>query len=91
LGKENEDEDLVVHRQRAPYYGQEEGCGGRYEAEEEDENGGVLVVHKVVAQLGATVGNAAIGKVEVEAAEGGGDVDDEEAVEEAYGCFSGQC
>jgi hypothetical protein len=68
LGKEKENEDLVVHRQRAPYYGQEEGCGGRYEAEEEDEDGGVLVVHKVVAQLGAAVGDAAIGKVEVEAA-----------------------
>ena len=51
----------------------------------------MLVVNEVVPQLGAAVGDTAIGEFEVEGAEGGGDVDCEEAVEEAYGCFPRYC
>lgn len=72
-----------------PYCGDEESGAGGDEAEEEDYDDGVLFVHEVVAQTGARVCDAAIGEHDVEAAECGGDVDDEEAVEEADGCISG--
>lgn len=62
-------------------------CG--YEAEEEDDDQRVLVVHEVVAQAGGTIGDAAIGEGEVEFSECGRDVDEEEAVEEAYGRVPG--
>jgi hypothetical protein len=45
----------------------------------------VFVVHEVVAQAGTAIRDAAIGEGEVEFAECGGAVDEEEAVEEAYG------
>jgi hypothetical protein len=41
-------------------------------------------VHEVATQTGATVRDAAIGEFDVESAEHRGDVDEEEAVEEAY-------
>lgn len=56
-------------------------CG--YEAKEEDYNEGVLVVYEIVAQARATVRDAAIGEFDVELAERGGYVQDEEPVEEA--------
>ena len=43
-------------------------------------------MHEVVAQAGAAVRDAAICEGEVEFAERGWDVDEEEAVKEAYGC-----
>lgn len=49
----------------------------------------MLVVHKIVAQPGATVRDAAIGELEVERAESRRDVADEKAVEEAYRRVSG--
>jgi len=68
-----------------PNGGQEQcrACG--YEAEEEDDNQRVLVVHEVVAQAGAAIGDAAIGEGKIELSECGRDVDEEEAVKEAYG------
>lgn len=48
----------------------------------------MLLVHEVVAQAGATVCDAAIGELNVELAERGGNVDDKEPMEEAYGCIS---
>ena len=63
---------------------QEEGRACGYEAQEEDDYEWVLVVHKVVAQAGARVRDAAMGELDIESAECGGDVDEEEAVEEAY-------
>jgi hypothetical protein len=44
----------------------------------------------MVAQAGAAVGDAAIGELDVEGAERGGDVEDEEAMEGAYRRVSGQ-
>jgi hypothetical protein len=61
---------------------QRRACG--YETEEEDDNKRVFVMHKVVAQPGATIGDAAIGEFQIELAQYGGGVDDEETVEEAY-------
>ena len=49
----------------------------------------MFVIHQVVAQTGATVGNAAIGKGEVEFSERRRDVIKDEAVEETYGGVSG--
>jgi hypothetical protein len=43
----------------------------------------MFLVHEMVAQTGATIGDAAIGEFEVEIAKGGRDGDDEKAVEEA--------
>ena len=48
----------------------------------------MLVVHEVVAQAGAAIGNAAIGERKIELSECGRDVDEEEAVKEAYGRVS---
>jgi len=72
-----------------PNGGQEQRRACGYEAEEEDDDQRVLVVHEVVAQAGAAIGDAAIGEGEVELSEGGGEVDEEEAVKEAYGSVSG--
>lgn len=72
-----------------PNSGQEQRRACGYEAEEEDDDQRVLIVHKVVAQAGATIGDAAIGEGEVELSECRRDVDEEEAVEEAYGRVPG--
>jgi hypothetical protein len=47
----------------------------------------VLVVHEVVAEARAATGDASIGELDIEAAEGRRYVDYEEAVEEAYRCI----
>lgn len=60
---------------KSPDSRQEHSSTGGYEAEEEDDDSRVLVVHEMVSQAGAAVGDAAIGKLEVEVAECGGDVD----------------
>jgi len=71
-----------------PNGGQEQRRACSYEAEEEDDDERVLVVHEVVAQAGAAIGNAAIGERKIELSECGRDVDEEEAVKEAYGRVS---
>jgi hypothetical protein len=63
---------------------QEERSASREETEEEDDHQRMLVVHEVVAQPRATIRNAPIREFDVELAQGGGNVYDEEAVEEAY-------
>jgi hypothetical protein len=69
--------------------GRQKQRGARgYEAEEEDDNGQVLLVHEVVAQAGATVRDATIGELDVESAERRGDVVDEKLMQPAYGCIS---
>ena len=67
-----------------PHGGQDQdgACGD--EAEEEDYDYGMLVVHEVVAEARAAAGDAAIGELDIEAAEEGGYVDHEEAVQKAY-------
>ena len=72
-----------------PNCGQEQRRACGYEAEEEDDDQRVLVMHEVVAQAGAAIGNAAIGEGDIELSECGRDVDEEEAVEEAYRRVSG--
>jgi hypothetical protein len=91
LREETEEDEFVVEWKGAPDYRKEEACGDGNEAKEEGDDDGVLIMYEVVPQLGAAVGDAAIGEFEVESAERGGDVDYEEAVEEAYGCFPMCC
>lgn len=67
-----------------PYYWYEQAGADRYEAEEENDNYWMLLIHEVVSQTGATVRDPAIREEDVESTECGGDVDDEESVEEAY-------
>jgi hypothetical protein len=78
----------VVPAEEMPDRRQEERGACGYETEEEDDNSQVLLVHEVVAQVGATICDAAIGKLDVEAAERGGDVVDKELMQPAYGCVS---
>ena len=78
----------MVRSKEVPDRRKEQGCACSYEAEEEDDDKWMFVVHEVVAQTGARIGDAAIGKGEVESSECGGDVDEYKAVEEAYGCVS---
>lgn len=49
----------------------------------------MLVVHKIVTQAGATIGNAAIGEREVQLSECRGDVMEEKTIEKADGCVPG--
>jgi len=79
-------DEYVVPFEDMPDGGQEQRGACGYEAEEEEDNGEMLLVHEMVAQPGATTRDAAIGELDIELAECGGDVDDEETVEGAYGC-----
>jgi hypothetical protein len=76
-----------VRLYEVPDGGQEERRAYGYEAQEEDDHEWVFVMHKVMAQAGARVRDAAIGELDIESSECGGDVDEEEAVEKAYGCI----
>jgi hypothetical protein len=78
----------VLRREDMPYGGHEEAGGDGDKAEEEDDDYGVFVIHEVVAQAGATVSDAPICELYIEGAEGRGKVENEEAVEKAYGCVS---
>jgi len=78
----------MVRSKEVPDCRKEQGCGSRYEAKEKDDDKRVFVVHEVVAQTGARICNAAIGESEVESSECRGDVDEDEAVKEAYGSVS---
>lgn len=71
-----------------PDGGYEQASAGCNEAEEEDEDYRMLVVHEVMPQTGTTIGDAAISKYKVKFAKRGGNMDYEEAVEEAYRCVS---
>lgn len=68
-----------------PDVGQEEHGACRHEAEEEDDDGDMLLIHEVVAQARGAIGDAPIGELDIECSEGRRYVVDEEAVEEAYG------
>lgn len=57
---------------------QEEGRACGYEAEEEDHHGEVLLVHEVVAETRAAIGDAPTGELNVKFAEPGGNVHNEE-------------
>lgn len=71
-----------------PHSGQEHAGACSHQAEKEDDNEWVFVVHKIVAQAGATVGDAAICESEVDFSKCRGDMNKEETVEEANGCVS---
>ena len=71
-----------------PHSGQDEHSARGDEAEEKDDDHGVLVVHEMVSEARAAGGDAAIGELHVETAEEGGYVQGEETVQEAYGCVS---
>jgi hypothetical protein len=73
----------VVRSQEVPNGRQEKRRACGYEAEKEYDNERMLVMHEVIAQAGAAVRDAAIGKGEVELSERRGNVDEEEAVKEA--------
>jgi hypothetical protein len=78
----------VVPAEEMPYGRQKEHGACSYEAKEEDDYSQMLLVHEVVAQAGATVRDATISELDIEPAERGGDVVDEELVQPAYGCIS---
>ena len=63
LWDEDEDEELVTKEERIPYIRQEKygACG--YEAEEENYDYGMFVMHEAVAKARAAGGDAAIGKL----------------------------
>lgn len=88
LRQQENNKQLVVHSKQMPHGRQEEQGACCDEAEEEDDDKRVLVMHQVVAQAGATVGDTAIGEFEIEFTKRGWKVHDEEAVEEAYGRVS---
>ena len=88
LWQQDEDQELVVQPKDMPHSRQKHDCASRHKSEKEDDNKRVLVIHEVVAQAGAIVGDAAIGESNVEPSKCRGDVNEEEAVEEADGCVS---
>jgi hypothetical protein len=88
LGDEEDGEELAEGIEQEPDGGQDHASTGSDEAEEEDDDDRVLVVHEVVAQTGAAGGDAAIGEDVVKSGESGGQVEDQEAVEEANGRVS---
>lgn len=71
-----------------PHSGQKHDSACSHQAEKEDHDERMLVVHKIVAQAGATVGDAAICESEVDPSKCRGDMNEEETVEEANGCVS---
>jgi hypothetical protein len=75
---------LVVQPKEVPYSGQKHDCACSHEAEEEYDDKRMLVIHQIMAQAGATVGDAAICEGKVEFSECRGYVDKEEAVEKPY-------
>lgn len=79
----------MVQPNEMPHRGQDHGSASSDEAQEEYNDEWVLVIHQVVAQTGATVGDATICKGEVEFSERRRDVTEDEAIEEAYGRVSG--
>lgn len=68
-----------------PYSRQDEDSAGGNEAKEEDYNYGMLVVHKAVGEAVGARCNAAISESDIKAAKKGRYVENEKAVEEAYG------
>jgi hypothetical protein len=73
----------MVRSEEMPNGRQEKRRTCSYEAEKEYDDERMLVMHEVVAQAGAAVRDATIGKGEVEPSERRGDVDEEEAVKKA--------
>lgn len=65
---------------------QRSACG--YEAEEEDDDCEMLLIHELVAQAGAATREATIGELDVELAQRRGYAFDEKTVQGAYGGVS---
>lgn len=78
----------MVQPNEMPHSGQKHDSACSHQAEKEDHDERMLVVHKIVAQAGATVGDAAICESEVDPSKCRGDMNEEETVEEANGCVS---
>lgn len=72
----------------SPYYWNEQLDRNRDEHQEEYHDHGMFLIHEIVPQTGEAVRNTAIGKEDIESVQGGGEVDYEESVEEAYGRVS---
>lgn len=87
LWQQDEDQELVVWPDEMPHSRQKHNCTCCHKAKKEDNDERVLVIHEVVAQAEATVGDAAIGESNIEPSKCRGDVNEEEAVEEADGCI----
>ena len=85
LGQQDHSEEAMVGPQEVPHGGQEQGSASGDEAEEEYDDQRVLVVHEVMGQAGAAIGDATIGERKVESAQRRGDVADEQPVEKADG------
>lgn len=77
-----------MEREEVPYRRQEQAGGCCYQAEEEDKDDRMLLVHEIMTQTGTSICDAAIAELEVEVPEEGGNMEDEEAVAEAYGRVS---
>jgi hypothetical protein len=88
LGDEEDGDELAEGIEQEPDGRQDHASTGSDEAEEEDDDDRVLVVHEVVAQTGAAGGDAAIGEEAVKSGESSGQVEDQQAVEEANGRVS---
>lgn len=71
-----------------PHSGQKHDGACSNQAEKENYDEWMLVVHKIVAQAGATVGDAAICESDVDPSKCRRDMNKEETVEEANGCIS---
>jgi len=88
LGKQEQHQELLEQREKRPDNRHEKHGACSHETKEEDDDKRMLVVHEVVAQTDAAVRDAAIRELEVEPAEGGWGVHENEAVEKANGCVS---
>lgn len=86
LWQQDEGQELMVQPKEMPNSRQKHDCAYCHKTEKEDNNERMLVIHQVMAQTGATIGDAAICESKVEPPKCRGDVNEEEAVEEADGC-----
>jgi hypothetical protein len=78
----------MVERQVFPNHWNEQAGADCDKAKEKYNDYRMLFVHKIMSQPGTTVCDPAICEEEVKSAKYGRDVDDEESVEETYGCIS---